>query len=50
MSLTIEVQPSVNTAVYNPVRFEFNSDVTSDYTIGAETEGDNGFVAQFQLV
>jgi hypothetical protein len=41
MSLTIEVQPSVNTAVYNPVRFEFNSDVRSDYTIGAEIEVDN---------
>ena len=41
MSLTIEVQPSVNTAVYNPIRFEFNSDVTSDYTIGAEIEADD---------
>jgi hypothetical protein len=40
MSLTIEVEPSINTAVYNPVRFEFNSDVTSDYTIGAELEVD----------
>jgi len=44
MSLTIEVEPSLNTAVYNPVRFEFNSDVTSDYTIGAETEADLGQV------
>jgi len=42
MSLTIEVEPSLNTAVYNPVRFEFNSDVASDYTIGAETEADLG--------
>jgi hypothetical protein len=44
MSLTIEVEPSINTAVYNPIRFEFNSDVTSDYTIGAETEADLGQV------
>jgi len=44
MSLTIEVEPSVNTAVYNPVRFEFSSDVTSDYTIGAEIEADLGQV------
>lgn len=44
MSLTIEVEPSVNTAVYNPVRFEFSSDVTSDYTIGAEIQGNLGFV------
>jgi hypothetical protein len=42
MSLTIEVEPSINTAVYNPVRFEFNSDVTSDYTIGAEIEAQDG--------
>jgi hypothetical protein len=41
MSLTIEVEPSLNTAVYNPVRFEFNSDVRSDYTIGAEIEVDD---------
>jgi hypothetical protein len=40
MSLTIEVEPSTNTAVYNPVRFEFSSDVTSDYTIGIELEVD----------
>jgi hypothetical protein len=40
MSLTIEVEPSVNTAVYNPVRFEFSSDVRSDYTIGIELEVD----------
>jgi len=44
MSLTIEVEPSLNTAVYNPVRFEFNSDVTSDYTIGAEIEVEFGQV------
>ncbi len=44
MSLTIEVEPSVNTAVYNPVRFEFSSDVTSDYTIGAEIEANLGQV------
>jgi hypothetical protein len=44
MSLTIEVEPSINTAVYNPIRFEFNSDVTSDYTIGAEIEADLGQV------
>jgi len=42
MSLTIEVEPSLNTAVYNPVRFEFNSDVASDYTIGAEIEVEFG--------
>ena len=42
MSLTIEVQPSINTAVYNPIRFEFNSDVRSDYTIGAEVEVEFG--------
>jgi hypothetical protein len=42
MSLTIEVEPSINTAVYNPIRFEFNSDVTSDYTIGAEAEAQDG--------
>jgi hypothetical protein len=40
MSLTIVVEPSTNTAVYNPVRFEFSSDVTSDYTIGIELEVD----------
>jgi hypothetical protein len=40
MSLTIEVEPSINTAVYNPVRFEFSSDVRSDYTIGIELEVD----------
>ena len=44
MSLTIEVEPSINSAVYNPVRFEFSSDVTSDYTIGAEIEADLGQV------
>jgi len=44
MSLTIEVEPSLNTAVYNPVRFEFNSDVRSDYTIGAEIEVEFGQV------
>jgi hypothetical protein len=42
MSLTIEVEPSINTAVYNPIRFEFNSDVTSDYTIGAEINAGDG--------
>jgi hypothetical protein len=42
MSLTIEVEPSINTAVYNPIRFEFNSDVRSDYTIGAEVEVEYG--------
>lgn len=44
MSLTIEVEPSINTAVYNPIRFEFNSDVRSDYTIGAEIEVEFGNV------
>jgi hypothetical protein len=44
MSLTIEVEPSINTAVYNPIRFEFNSDVRSDYTIGIEIEVDNSQV------
>jgi len=44
MSLTIEVEPSLNTAVYNPIRFEFNSDVRSDYTIGAEIEVEFGQV------
>jgi hypothetical protein len=44
MSLTIEVEPSINTAVYNPIRFEFNSDVRSDYTIGAEIEVEFGQV------
>jgi hypothetical protein len=44
MSLTIEVEPSINTAVYNPIRFEFNSDVRSDYTIGYEIEVEFGQV------
>ena len=34
MSLTIEIEPNEISAVYNPVIFQFSSDVRSDYTIG----------------
>jgi hypothetical protein len=34
MSLTIEIEPDEISAVYNPVKFQFASDVRSDYTIG----------------
>jgi hypothetical protein len=42
MSLTIELEANTYSAVYNPIVFEFSSDVTSDYTIGAEIQADNG--------
>lgn len=35
MSLTIEIEPNNVSPVYNPVIFQFSSDVRSDYTIGA---------------
>lgn len=52
MSLTISVEPNLSTAVYNPIVFEFDSDVTSDFTIGAEIESEtttnyNGYVQIF---
>jgi hypothetical protein len=52
MSLTISTEPSSYTAVYNPIIFEFDSDVTSDFTIGAETEVEvisnyNGYIQIF---
>ena len=40
MSLTIELEANTYSAVYNPIVFEFSSDVRSDYTIGAEIEVD----------
>ena len=42
MSLTIELEANTYSAVYNPIVFEFSSDVRSDYTIGAEIEVDYG--------
>ena len=52
MSLTISVEPNSSTAVYNPIVFEFDSDVRSDYTIGDETRATsvinyNGYVQLF---
>jgi hypothetical protein len=52
MSLTISTEPNSSTAVYNPIVFEFDSDVTSDFTIGAEIESEtttnyNGYVQIF---
>jgi hypothetical protein len=41
MSLTISVEPNSSTAVYNPIVFEFDSDVTSDFTIGGEIEAES---------
>jgi len=41
MSLTISTEPSTYSAVYNPVIFEFDSDVTSDFTIGNEVEAES---------
>lgn len=41
MSLTISTEPSSYTAVYNPIIFEFDSDVASDFTIGAEIEAES---------
>lgn len=41
MSLTISTEPSLYTGVYNPIIFEFDSDVTSDFTIGGEIEAEN---------
>ena len=41
MSLTIELEANTYSAVYNPIVFEFSSDVRSDYTIGAEIEVDD---------
>jgi hypothetical protein len=40
MSLTIELEANTYSAVYNPIIFEFSSDVRSDYTIGTEFEVD----------
>jgi hypothetical protein len=40
MSLTIELEANTYSAVYNPIVFEFSSDVRSDYTIGIELEVD----------
>jgi hypothetical protein len=42
MSLTIELEANTYNAVYNPIVYEFSSDVRSDYTIGAEIQADNG--------
>jgi hypothetical protein len=52
MSLTISTEPSSYTGVYNPIIFAFDSDVTSDFTIGAETESEttsnyNGYIQIF---
>jgi hypothetical protein len=52
MSLTISVEPNSSTAVYNPIVFEFDSDVASDFTIGGEIESEtttnnNGYVQIF---
>jgi hypothetical protein len=43
MSLIISTEPSSYTAVYNPIIFEFDSDVTSDFTIGGEIEAETFF-------
>ena len=42
MSLTIELEANTYSAVYNPIVYEFSSDVRSDYTIGAEVEVEFG--------
>jgi hypothetical protein len=52
MSLTINTEPNSYTAVYNPIIFEFDSDVASDFTIGAEKESEttsnyNGYIQIF---
>jgi hypothetical protein len=52
MSLTISTEPSSYTAVYNPIIFEFDSDVNSDFTIGGEIESEttsnyNGYIQIF---
>lgn len=52
MSLTIELEANTYSAVYNPIVFEFSSDVAADYTIGAEIESEttsnyNGYVQLF---
>ena len=52
MSLTISTEPNSYTAVYNPIIFEFDSDVASDFTIGAEKESEttsnyNGYIQIF---
>jgi hypothetical protein len=36
MSLTLVTQPAFQNAVYNPITYLFSSDVTDDYTIGAQ--------------
>jgi hypothetical protein len=38
MSLTIELEANTYNAVYNPIVYEFSSDVAADYTIGPEVE------------
>jgi hypothetical protein len=52
MSLTIEVEANTYSAVYNPIVFEFSSDVAADYTIGGEIEAEgftntNGYCTIF---
>jgi hypothetical protein len=52
MSLTIELEANTYNAVYNPIVYEFSSDVAADYTIGSETEAEafsnyNGYVQLF---
>jgi hypothetical protein len=52
MSLTINTEPNSSTAVYNPIEFVFDSDVASDFTIGAEIESEttsnyNGYIQIF---
>jgi len=51
MSLTIEVEANTYSAVYNPIVFEFSSDVAADYTIGAaqEVEGFNNYNGYVQI-
>lgn len=44
MSLTIELEANTYNAVYNPIVYEFSSDVRSDYTIGDEIEVEFGNV------
>jgi hypothetical protein len=55
MSLTISTEPSSYTGVYNPIIFEFDSDVTSSFTIGDEkrsttTSNYNGYVQFYNAI
>jgi hypothetical protein len=52
MSLTIELEANTYNAVYNPIVYEFSSDVAADYTIGGEIESEttsnyNGYIQIF---